>query len=150
MAEEFRKSGDGAIGLVLEDPEAFFARVERLARGRRLPANRVRQTEFVLLRGERALGVVRVRHRLVPALHRDGGNVGYEVRPSERGRGYGTSILALALDEARRIGLGRVLLTAEPANVRSLRVIERNGGVPDGEATSPVTGRRMLRYWIEL
>lgn len=150
MATELRETGDGSLGALLDDPEAFFRRVERFARGRRLPADRVPQTEFVLLRGARVLGVVRVRHRLVPALHRDGGHIGYEVRPSERGKGYGTALLALALEEARRMGLERVLLTAETTNTRSLRVIERNGGVPDGEAISPRTGRRMLRYWIAL
>jgi predicted acetyltransferase len=43
-----------------------------------------------------------------------------------------------------------VLLTAAAGNPASLRVIEANAGVADGEAISPISGERMLRYWIDL
>lgn len=150
MAQEFRDEGDERFALLLADTDDFFAELERFERGVSLPPDRVRQTQFLLFRGARLLGGARLRHRLIPILHLDGGNVGYEIRRSERGRGYGSAILALMLEQAREIGLERVLLTTAESNLASQRVIERNGGVPDGTSVSHNTGETMRRYWITL
>lgn len=150
MAEEFRAEGDPRLEAVIVDPEAFFACVEQFERGLDLPPDRVPQYHYLLFRGDRVLGGVRLRHRLIPVLEIDGGNIGYEVRPSERGRGHATAMLGKVLEEARRLPLERVLLTAALTNAPSLRVIEKHGGVRDGTTTSPHTGEIMQRYWIEL
>ncbi len=150
MAREFAEAGDPRLAASLEDPAAFFDAVERFAEGRDLPEDRVQQSEFLVFGGERLLGRVRLRHRLIPPLERDGGNLGYEIRPTERGKGHATDALRLGLDEARRIGLERVLLTAAETNLASRRVIEKHGGEPDGTRVSPNTGERMQRYWIRL
>ena len=41
------------------------------------------------------------------------------------------------------------LLTVATTNRPSLRVIEKEGGVFDGQTTSPRRGETMRRYWIE-
>ena len=56
------------------------------------------------------------------------GHIGYAVVPWKRGRGYATRALALMLREARREGLEEVMVTTEPENIVSRRVIEANGG----------------------
>lgn len=56
------------------------------------------------------------------------GHIGYAVVPWKRGRGYATRALALMLREARREGLEEVMVTTEPENLASRRVIEANGG----------------------
>jgi predicted acetyltransferase len=75
----------------------------------------------------RIVGTSRLRHWLVPHLEREGGHIGYDVRPSERERGYGTCLLALTLQKAASMGLSHVLVTCDEDNVASIRVIERNG-----------------------
>lgn len=100
-------------------------------------------TDMMLVRrtsDRRLIGVVDVRHRLTEALRDFGGNIGYGVRPSERGKGYATEILRLALGHARRLGLREVLISCKQTNVASRRVIEKNGGIllrnfifPDGK-----------------
>ncbi len=132
------------------DPEAFLALVERFEAGHALPEDRVRMTWFWLLQGERIVASSRLRHELIPVLLLDGGNIGYEVRPSERRRGLGRELLRLTLVEARRVGLRRVLLTAEPTNEGSIGVILANGGEFADTSVSPHTGRTMNRYWISL
>lgn len=150
MAREFQAAGFAGFDRVISDPEAHFARIERFALGVGLPRNRVQQTEFFLMRGERILGGSRLRHRLIPVLELDGGNIGYEIRPSERRLGHATQLLALTLERARGLGLARVLLTVEPGNLASVRVVEKNGGVTGKATRSPNTGARMRQYWIDL
>jgi predicted acetyltransferase len=52
------------------------------------------------------------------------------------------------LDEARMIGLERVLLVCEPDNIASATVIEQNGGARDD---TPETDQlQPRRYWINV
>jgi predicted acetyltransferase len=150
MAREFRDEGDPRLDLLLDDPDAYFAEVACFEADQDLGPDQVPQTYFLLFEAGRLVGGSRVRHRLNEKLHLDGGNIGYEIRPPERGKGHGTAILGLSLLEARKLGLERVLLTAATDNVASRRVIEVHGGVPDGSTISPNTGEEMRRYWIEL
>ena len=147
-ARDFAAAGESYFVLPRNDPEAFLARVEMFEAGRDLPENRVRMSWFWLLRGDRIIASSRLRHELIPVLLLDGGNIGYEVRPSERRRGVGRELLRLMLDEARRIGLRRVLLTTETTNLGSIGVILANGGEFEDTSISPDTGRTLNRYWI--
>jgi predicted acetyltransferase len=63
-----------------------------------------------------------------PMPRHEGGHIGYDVRPSERGKGCGTRLLRLTLQKARELGLDDVLITADEGNAASWKVIERNGG----------------------
>ncbi|MBR6051706.1 MAG: GNAT family N-acetyltransferase [Clostridia bacterium] len=56
-----------------------------------------------------------------------GGHIGYGVRYSEWNRGYGTKMLALALDKAKEMHISPVLITCNDDNLASARVIEKNG-----------------------
>jgi predicted acetyltransferase len=77
------------------------------------------------------------------------GHVGYTVVPWRRGRGYATRALALLLPVARAHGLPRVLLTCDPENAASRRVIEANGGVLAGVGPHPwAPGRVKLHFWV--
>ena len=149
-AREFADAGESAFVLPGDDPNAFLARVAMFEAGEDLPADRVRMSWFWLLRGDRIVASSRIRHELIPVLLLDGGNIGYEVRPSERRRGVGRELLRLTLEEARRIGLRRVLLTTETTNIGSIGVILANGGAFADTSVSPNTGRTMNRYWIAL
>ena len=62
--------------------------------------------------------------------------------PSYRRRGHAGRMLAGALVFCAHFGLHRVLSTCERTNVASRKVIEANGGQPDGVADGE------LRHWI--
>ena len=116
----------------------------------KVAAGFVPQTVFWLIGdGGDIVGMVRVRHHLNDRLLRSGGHVGYYVRRSERGKGYGSRALALALGHLRGMGVRRALVTVDPANEPSTRVALANGGRPDGQGTSQ-EGGVVNRYWIEL
>ena len=56
------------------------------------------------------------------------GHIGYGVVPWRRREGCATFALGAILREARGVGLTAVELTADPENIASVRVIEKNGG----------------------
>jgi predicted acetyltransferase len=115
----------------LEEAAADFAGfVERRRQARELWG--VPVTELWLVDGTDYLGTVVIRHRLTPALEREGGHLGYHVVPGHRRRGHATRMLAQARAVCRRLGLDEVLVTCAETNTASRRVIEANGGVLDG------------------
>jgi predicted acetyltransferase len=74
------------------------------------------------------VGRVRINLELNDSLRDFGGHIGYDIRPSARGRGHATALLAAALGIANGFGIDPALLTCAPDNVASRKVIERNGG----------------------
>jgi len=132
MAADFEAAGEQRADLA--DLGAFVARCRKSERGA-VPKGMVPATTYWLVRDDGVvLGSCRLRHRLNEALWQDGGHIGYDIRPSCRNRGYATEMLALVLEEARRRGLDWVLLTVDPSNRPSVRVIEKNGGERIGKA----------------
>jgi len=84
---------------------------------------------FFALDGSGALvGMIDLRHSLNGFLA-DLGNCGYSVRPSCRGRGYGSRMLRLVLERARDVGLTELHISVERDNLPSVKVLEKNGGV---------------------
>ena len=108
------------------------------------------ENTFWLVLNSRILGRSKLRHWLTPELEHEGGHIGYDIRPSERRKGYGTLILELTLKRAKSLGFGRVLLTCDTDNVASARIIEKNGGKHSGQAVSNRSGKPISQYWIEL
>ena len=153
---EFAAEGRGAAGdttmigedirSLLDCGEDFAGYVERI-RAEALEETPRRPgwvpcTTLWLVEGDEYLGRIAIRHRLTPALQRLGGHIGYDVRRSARRRGYATAMLRDALPIAHRLGIDPALLTCNPDNTASRKVIEHNGGVLCDE----VDGK--LRYWV--
>lgn len=126
-----------------EFPDFIRGRIA-LSRGDNLPSHYVPQTNYWLLIDSYPVGVGKLRHSLNDHLKKSGGHIGYSIRPSERGKGYGTIILSELLKRAADMGIEEVMLTCEPNNVSSRKVIEANKGVlndiEDGKCN----------YWISL
>jgi predicted acetyltransferase len=130
----------------------FPAHLRELAQEERDEPGRVPVSWFWLLRQSDncLVGTSLLRHRLSEGLLHDGGHIGYSICPTQRRKGYGTCLLALTLDEARRLGLERVLVMSGTDNLASIRIIENNGGVYHGRGEPPETRFPVYRYWITL
>lgn len=96
---------------------------------------------------ERVVGVIDLRHHINhPILGTWGGHCGYSVRPSERGKGYAKEMLRLNLQNAKALGIEKLLVTCDVRNEASEKTILANGGVY--EKTIEVDDCKMKRYWI--
>jgi predicted acetyltransferase len=115
-----------------------------------LPPHLVPQTHYWLVEGDQFIGRASLRHHLNDQLRLLGGHIGYEIRPSRRRQGHGTTILGLVLPKARERGLARVMITCDADNIASRRIIEHHGGVPDEPYIPPDGSVPALRYWIAL
>ncbi len=99
------------------------------------PSGQVPRTTWWLVDGGEYIGTAWMRHVDAEHLLDVGGHIGYEIRPSKRGRGYGKLILKLALDKALAAGYESVVLLCNEDNPASQKVIEANGGVQVGQRT---------------
>lgn len=94
------------------------------------------------------VGAVNIRHYLNESLLLDGGHIGDGVRPTQRGKGIATKMIALALEECKKLGIYRVLMVCDKDNVGSAKSIINNGGILEDEPI--VDGIPQQRYWIDL
>lgn len=152
MAEDYHKAGEDLYSFALEgtfDFEEYLKSLRDHEKGLNLEEGYVPDSHFWLIEDGRIVGVSRLRHKLTGMLKKAGGHIGYDVSPSQRGKGYATELLALTLKEASEIGIQNVLVTCKSWNKASARVIEKNGGV---FASSVILddGQEEYLYWISV
>ena len=75
------------------------------------------------------IGTLRLNKNLNKKLKTGGGNIGYVIRPSEYGKGYGTKILQLGIKKAKELGTEKILIDCREDNIASKKIIEKNGGI---------------------
>jgi predicted acetyltransferase len=135
----------------LMDPDRFhewrdtlITSFEDARLGRNLREGIVPQTTLWLVEDGEFIGYGNLRHRLTESLERMGGHIGYAIRPSRWGKGYGTWQLKLLLSEAAKLGIREALLTCDDRNIGSYRVMEKNGGVLQDNIVNTVDGEAQL------
>ena len=155
LVEEFRQRGEPYVPFVLKFPtddfRAFLRRLQACAEGSGLPRGFVPHETFWLVDGdEQVVGVSNLRHSLTDALRREGGHIGYGIRPYARRRGYATLILRETLKLARKRGIELALVTCDKGNIGSVKAIQRNGAYFESEELLPGQTDLKQRYWIPL
>ena len=96
-----------------------------------------------IIDGDEVLGGIALRHESSDFVQW-AGHIGYGVRPSARRRGLATWALGQMVEEARALGMDRLLLVCEAGNGASAKTIERQGGILEGDGGHGAG----LRYWI--
>ena len=139
-----------SLSMANEPTQEFLDLVAAQSRGERLPEGFVPATMYWLVEDGEVVGVADLRHRLTDHLRREGGNIGYGIRPSRRGRGLATALLAQTLVKARELGLTEALVTCAKTNIASARTILKNGGVFLSEEYIEQRGEIVQRYRIDL
>jgi predicted acetyltransferase len=157
LREGFRRGAhevlsERRIAQIENDFAAYVAAITDQSGRVRLPTGdivpKVPFSVLWLVEGDAFIGEASIRHELNAYLLQEGGHVGYGIRPARQRQGYGKLILALALEECRRLGLERVLITCLQDNLASARIIEANGGKLDNIIKDPAGRGSLRRYWI--
>ena len=136
------------LARVEKDFAGFVRQLCEMAEGKNLPDGYVPETHYWLVDKTEFVGRVSIRHSLTEKLLKEGGHIGYDIRPSLRGRGYGTRILHMALPHARELGISRALVTCDATNSASRKIIERAGGVLENGIEAADGKPNKLRFWI--
>lgn len=150
---EFQTEGrnsDINLSEIENDFDSFVAKINDQAEGKNLPEGWVPQTVFWLVNNGIFIGKVSVRHLLTEKLLQIGGHIGYEIRPSEREKGYGKEILKMVLPKAKELGIQKALVTCDSTNIASRKIIESAGGILENEIAGENGTVSKLRFWIEL
>jgi predicted acetyltransferase len=151
--KEFQNEGrnlDLNIDDLSADFDTYIHHIVELSEGKNLKPGYVPETVFWLVDNEEYIGKVAIRHTLTEPLMRVGGHIGYEISPSKRMKGYGKKILELAIPEAKKLGLDKVLITCDETNIGSRKIIESSGGVLENIEEQEAGKPRKKRYWISL
>ena len=116
--------------------------------GINLPVGYVPHTTYWLVEGNEFFGRADIRHELNDFLKTNGGHIGYDIRPSQRNKGYGSLLLQLAVEKAHQLGIKEVLVTCNIDNIGSNKIIQKNGGVLES-TYKLLEGTAKNRYWIK-
>ncbi|MGG1608482.1 GNAT family N-acetyltransferase [Bacillus wiedmannii] len=130
--------------------DEWFEKVSKQELGENLQGNRVPSSQFLSFEKGELVGFVNIRQRLNEELLQESGHIGYSVHPNKRRQGYATKQLKLALYEAQKLGLQKVLITCDKANIASAKTIQKVGGVLENEVVSSHTEEIVQRYWVEI
>lgn len=128
------------------DFSALLAKLEQFRMGADLPEGFVPSTTYWLVDQQEMIGVANLRHYLNARIERAGGHIGLGVRPRERAKGLGTTLLKLTLEQAFARGIQPVHVHCYKHNQASARMILANGGVLDSEIED--RGTLVQRYVI--
>ena len=127
--------------------EAYLRYCVNLSNGVELPSGYVPQTTYWVSMNSELVGIVRMRHELTPMLRKQGGHIGYYIRPRARGKGYAAQALRLTLAELTKLNVAKALVTVYADNIPSNRTAQSCGGRL--EQQRPFNDRLINYYWFD-
>ncbi|MCL2517090.1 MAG: GNAT family N-acetyltransferase [Oscillospiraceae bacterium] len=115
-----------------------------------IPEGRVPAYTYFYVREEddKIVGMINIRLALNDFLRKEGGHIGYCIRPTERRKGYGTQMLHETLAFCRTIGLLDVMISCDKTNLASAGVIKTCGGILEREFFSETYNEILQMYKI--
>jgi predicted acetyltransferase len=126
---------------------AFLCDLELSKKGLFNPEHLVPDETYILVDQDEVIyGVLNLRLYLNERLFHYRGHIGYGIAKTYRKQGLGTLILQLGLMEAKKHGIDSVLITTNPENTGSKKVIKNCGGILENIVT--LNDEVIERYWV--
>ena len=105
--------------------------------------------EYVREDDDKIIGMINIRLALNDFLKKEGGHIGYCIRPTERRKHYATDMLNSALKVCDTLGIKEVILTCDKLNVASSNVIKNCNGELVEEFYSETFKEDIQKYIIK-
>lgn len=130
--------------------EGWLEELEMKSSENTIPEGLVPSTTYLAVREKDnyIVGMIDIRHYLNEFLKQFGGNIGYDVRKSERNKGYAKQMLKLTLEKCKDLKMKKVLITCDEDNIASEKVILSAGA--KFEDIRSLDGKNKKRFWIDL
>lgn len=150
--DEYKFEGGSNIKCVLSDSyEKYLEKCESDKNIESINPNWSNANNYLLVdENNHVYGCSQFRHHILGELINIGGNFAYAIRPTERGKGYGTIQLKLLIEKAKELGLEKVLVTCRENNLGSKKTMEKFSGKADSLVPSRFDGIMEYRYWINI
>lgn len=115
-----------------------------------IPQSRVPALTYFYIRveDEKIVGMINIRLSLNEFLKREGGHIGYCIRPTERQKHYATDMLNDALKVCDTLGMKEVILTCDKSNIASAGVIKNCNGELVAEVYSDTFKDEIQKYIV--
>ncbi len=140
---------EAEIELLKTDPQKVLQKFEDERNGINLSEGKVAKTKLWIVSSNEVVGSL-VLTKILPKNHTYPSNLGYIIKPSQRGKGYATEACRLGLQVLKSdFGLEKAYISCNQDNPASRRVIEKNGGTLFDEVLGP-DGIAKLRFLVEL
>lgn len=142
---------------IIHNPEEYenwkdtiFTDYENNEKGINLPKGFIPSATFWLVDNGEYIGTANIRLGLTDALKYFGGNVGFIVKKSARGRGYGEIIAKLSIEKARELLGCPVLVTCFKDNLAATKNVEKCGVISKSEEVITEAGKTgmAVKYWL--
>ena len=139
---------------IFDASDNALEKMENYRLGINLKPGYVAATTLWLVDDKELYGQINIRHQLTKALLNFGGTIGYGIKYSKRGHGYGKLMLKLCLDYCRDVlNMSKVMITCDYDNYASEGVMLANGAKlgeildnPDLQEGHP----KIKKYWIDI
>lgn len=153
LVEEFKYNNEDlipwVIGLGFDDFDSYLKILDDGAKGIGLKEWQVPHETYWLVVDDEVVGVSNLRLQLTDKLCRDGGHIGYGVRPSARRKGFATLLLSETMKRAKLHGIKDCLVMCDKSNIASAKTILKNGGIFDSEEILETGEGAIKRYWLK-
>ena len=148
--KEYNSGINGTNGLhrYLDNYEEWLKKIEE-DKNAPVTEETVPKRVYFLVRVEdnKIVGMCTIRLKLNEKYMYYGRNIGYSIRPTERGKGYNKINLYLALKVCHDNGVETALLDVDSNNAASWRTMEALGGHMDLEMESELEGHYKVRFY---
>jgi predicted acetyltransferase len=132
MLQEIPKDENGFIntvnGMTFEEYKEWLNSSDAMSKGLGLEDWQVPSNTYWLFVDGHPVGIGKLRHFLTDKLRAEGGHIGYAIRKSEGRKGYGTILLKMIIEEAKKMNIEKALVTVRNNNANSIKVVLNNDG----------------------
>lgn len=142
--EECIEGGMSTCYEAATSPAEYLETIVEYAKGKQLPEGWVPITTYFGIENNTILGAIRVRHGTNDYIKKVIGHVGYETRPSARGKGVAQALLKWVIKHHQLAN--DIILTCAESNTASKKVIEKCGGQLTGSFYDEEDSEMRLYY----